>query len=124
MKSNQQYNSASKSSCPVCASQRWQVFYRIESVPVECASVYPTEAAATSVGRGQLELAICSRCGFVFNRAFSPELARIGAVYESSQGASVHFSAYALSWPPNGSDDMDWRAGWCLKWAAEAAIFF
>jgi SAM-dependent methyltransferase len=83
--------------CPSCAGRKSTAFYRIESAPVTCASVFVTKAEACAVARGTVELCVCDGCGFVFNRAFDPALAQIGAGYESSQAASGHFSAYARS---------------------------
>jgi len=73
------------------------MFYRVEAAPVTCASLFPTPAGAMAVACGTIELCVCNRCGFVFNRTFDPTLGRIGATYESSQAASAHFGAYAQS---------------------------
>ena len=44
---------------------------------------------------GDLALACCDECSLVFNRLFDPALGEIGARYESSQGASGTFGAFA-----------------------------
>lgn len=83
--------------CPVCTSRDCLSFFRLQSVPVTCSSVFSTRAEAVSVDRGILDLVGCNRCAFVFNHAFDASLAQIGARYESTQGASEHFRSYARS---------------------------
>lgn len=87
----------SATQCPVCRAQSSHDFFAMPAVPVTCASVFATQREAQGVPRGDVQLAVCGRCGFVFNRCFDPVLARIGARYESSQGASAHFGAFARS---------------------------
>jgi hypothetical protein len=83
--------------CPVCSSKVARTFYQVQSAPVTCAALFRNVKEARSIPRGRIDLAVCSRCGFVFNRAMNNSLARIGAEYESSQAASPHFGAYASS---------------------------
>ena len=82
-------------SCPVCAGQQSAAFYGLKAAPVTNASVFATQEEASRCARGTIELCACDFCGLVFNRAFDPALAQIGARYESSQAASKHFSAYS-----------------------------
>jgi SAM-dependent methyltransferase len=81
--------------CPLCGDVGTTPCYRVESAPVTCASLFGTPAAAQAVPRGVIDLQACRRCGLVFNAAFNTTQAEIGAQYESSQGASGHFSDYA-----------------------------
>ena len=83
--------------CPLCAAAESRRFFSITDVPVTCASIFASSAEARRVPRGGVHLAVCAVCGFVFNPAFDPALAAIGARYESSQSASAHFSAFARS---------------------------
>lgn len=83
--------------CPVCAGRQSRTFYRVPAAPVTCASIFATPAEAKAVACGTIELRVCNRCGFVFNRTFDPALAQIGARYESSQAASPYFSDYNRS---------------------------
>lgn len=83
--------------CPVCASRESVTFYRVQSAPVTSASLFATPTEAKSVTCGTIELAVCNRCAFVFNGAFNSALAQVGAKYETTQGASAHFGAYARS---------------------------
>jgi len=49
---------------------------------------------AHAMQRGTLEMAVCDRCGFVFNAAFEPELLAYGEQYENSQMFSQGFDEY------------------------------
>jgi len=61
------------------------------------ATVFATAEQARAVPMGRVDLVICERCGLLFNLSFRPELAEIGARYESSQSSSAHFSSFARS---------------------------
>lgn len=61
------------------------------------ATVFASAEQARAVPMGRVDLVICERCGLLFNLSFRPELAEIGARYESSQSSSAHFSSFARS---------------------------
>jgi 2-polyprenyl-3-methyl-5-hydroxy-6-metoxy-1,4-benzoquinol methylase len=54
----------------------------------------PTAADARSAPRGDVTLALCLNCGFVFNSAFEPARVRYSPGYENSQDHSEVFNAY------------------------------
>jgi SAM-dependent methyltransferase len=70
-------------------------FFTAAGLPVTCASVFETRDEALAVSCGDLTLASCDACSFVFNRSFDPTLGDIGARYESSQASSTTFGAFA-----------------------------
>jgi SAM-dependent methyltransferase len=80
--------------CPVCESRRLTRFLQREQVPVHQNLVVGSAHAARSVTRGELDLAVCEDCGFIFNRAF--DLARLayGEDYDNTQSCSGYFDAY------------------------------
>lgn len=86
---------ASRRPCPHCNGVDTEAFYALDQVPVTCTSIFPSAAQARAVPKGGIELCVCRRCGFIFNRAFDPALGEIGAQYESSQAASKHFGGFA-----------------------------
>jgi hypothetical protein len=53
-----------------------------------------SRAAARSIARGELDLCVCTRCGFVFNRGFDPSLLAYGEEYDNTQSHSPSFSTY------------------------------
>lgn len=83
--------------CTLCGKTELSDFYSIRDVPVTCTSVFDTVAEATAIPRGNINLAICNACFFVFNRSFDSQLGDLGARYESSQSASPVFSKFSKS---------------------------
>lgn len=80
--------------CPVCNSTELSCFLRRAQVPVHQNVVFREQSAAVAIERGNLELVVCSDCGFVFNAAF--ELAKVcyGADYDNTQICSPFFENY------------------------------
>jgi len=84
----------SEDRCPVCAARSVAAFLCREQVPVHQNLVIKDQQAAVSIARGDLELAVCEECGFIFNRAFEPSLLSYGGDYENTQACSPFFRAY------------------------------
>jgi SAM-dependent methyltransferase len=80
--------------CPACGRDTASQFLRRDAVPVHQNLVYASEAAALSAARGDLHLACCSSCGFVFNTAFDFSKLSYGDDYANDQTWSPAFSAY------------------------------
>ncbi len=80
--------------CPVCRSQASSIFLRRDQVPVCQNRIIRSEEESTTVGRGQLGLACCSVCGFVYNSSFDPSRLPYGPDYDNSQTSSPHFNSY------------------------------
>jgi hypothetical protein len=66
-------------------------------VPVYCNVLLPTAETARKVARGDLKLALCRKCGHVFNTAFDPRLVDYTDRYENSLHFSPLFREYADS---------------------------
>lgn len=84
---------ASRFTCPICASPS-PVFLTREGVPVHQNLVLPDERSAINVTRGDLELAVCEACGFVFNAAFDLARMSYGECYDNTQTCSPTFEDY------------------------------
>lgn len=80
--------------CPVCASQQVLIFLERTGVPVHQNMLYPTKQAAISTNRGDLRLAVCRDCGFVFNCSFDQTLLLYGKDYDNTQTYSSTFDGY------------------------------
>ncbi len=80
--------------CPLCASVNLYCFLRRLNVPVHQNLVYKSQAEATSVERGELDLRVCADCGFVFNAAFDPTKLSYGMDYDNNQTYSPFFERY------------------------------
>jgi SAM-dependent methyltransferase len=80
--------------CPICDCTETIVFLVRRDVPVHQNVLYRDPDAAIGAGRGDLELAVCTHCGFVFNRAFDPAKLCYGRDYDNTQMCSPSFSEY------------------------------
>jgi SAM-dependent methyltransferase len=80
--------------CPVCDTPGPVPFLGREAVPVHQNLLYDSPEAARTATRGDLDLRVCGRCGFVFNAAFDPGLLEYGPAYENTQNHSPAFDAY------------------------------
>lgn len=85
------------SACPVCGSAGTEVFLERRQVPVLQNVLMDDQASAVGIARGDLELACCPDCGFVFNRAFDAAKPAYGGSYDNTQECSPHFEAYVES---------------------------
>ena len=80
--------------CPLCASPSPQVFFERRNVPVHQNIVCVSAEEARQFTRGDLLLAFCQRCGFVFNTAFDPGGLRYSAAYDNTRSCSPYFKRY------------------------------
>jgi hypothetical protein len=81
--------------CPSCAGTSFRVFYEQHGVPSHSVLMLPTREAALGFPRGDLRLAFCRDCGFVWNVEFDPSLNAYSAQYEESQAFSPRFREFA-----------------------------
>ncbi|MHA7815343.1 MAG: class I SAM-dependent methyltransferase [Pseudohaliea sp.] len=80
--------------CPACSGDDLRDFYRVAALPVHSTRLMASRDEALTFPRRPLQLALCHRCGFIFNRAFDPSVHRYSARCEESQGRSPTFSAW------------------------------
>jgi len=85
----------SEATCLVCGSGDLLPFLDLPRAPVYCNLLFPTADAARKVSRGDLTLAICRRCGHVFNTSFDSRLLEYTDRYENSLHFSPLFREYA-----------------------------
>jgi SAM-dependent methyltransferase len=92
--------------CPACgnAVAAAPPLYAVTGVPVQSNLLAPTRADALGFPRGDLRLAFCRACGFVWNAAFDPATQQLSAAYEATQGFSPTFNAFARSLAARWSD--------------------
>lgn len=70
------------------------MFHSVGGIPVASNIVIRDGEEAAAYERGRLELAVCPRCGFVFNHLFDPDLVDYTRPYEESQAFSPTFRAF------------------------------
>ena len=74
-----------------------EVFYEVKDIPVHSVLLMPTREKALTYPRGNIELGLCSQCGFISNLAFDPSLHEYSSKYEETQGFSATFNAFHKS---------------------------
>lgn len=77
--------------CPSCDGCEAAIFHRIADVPANSVLRVRDPDEARSLPRGELALAHCPACGFVFNAAFEPALVEYSPRCEETQGFSPTF---------------------------------
>lgn len=82
-------------SCPVCTASGMEVFFDMKDVPVYCNVFWRTREAALSCPKGEMKLAFCSTCGFIYNLAFDAARLDYNPNYENSLHFSPRFQEYA-----------------------------
>lgn len=80
--------------CPLCANPFPRLFFERRGVPVHQNRACPSAEEARQFRRGDLLLAFCRGCGFVFNAAFDPQWISYSADYENTQTCSPCFRQY------------------------------
>ena len=69
-------NLVTQTVCPLCRGGRTEPILRLDGTPVHQHVTGATADDARSMPRGDVTLALCLSCGFVFNSAFDPERVR------------------------------------------------
>ncbi|WP_373541599.1 class I SAM-dependent methyltransferase [Chamaesiphon sp.] len=82
------------SNCPVCDASNPNSFLHRNLVPTQQNLLFKSHHAATQHQRGELTLAVCHKCGFVFNQSFDENLLKYGKNYDNAQNHSPYFESY------------------------------
>jgi SAM-dependent methyltransferase len=83
------------SDCPACGATGAEPFYEQRGIPVQSVALLPTREAALAFPRGDLVLAYCAACGFVFNAAYDAARQDYSRPAEESQAFSPRFRAFS-----------------------------
>src|SRR5512140_3173246 len=84
-----------RTGCPNCSGSRYETFYEVKEVPVFSVRLLETRESALGCPRGELRLAGCRECGFIWNAAFDPPANPYSSGYEATQSYSPTFDAFA-----------------------------
>jgi Methyltransferase domain/C-methyltransferase C-terminal domain len=79
--------------CPSCGGAG-MTFYELGSVPVHQVKLVRSRAEALAGRKGDIRLAFCRSCGFVWNAAFDVALMQYQEDYESTQAVSPTFNRF------------------------------
>ena len=80
--------------CPNCGTRGSHVFHRVAEVPVNSCLLFPDRKRAEGLARGDIELAFCPQCAFVFNAAWQQGTTIYTDLYEETQIYSPTYSAF------------------------------
>jgi hypothetical protein len=85
-------------SCPVCESSKLAVFFEMLEMPVFSNILRKSQLEALNCLKGDIKLAFCSRCGYIYNIAFDSDLVNYKQqVYKKSLDYSPRFRHYSRS---------------------------
>lgn len=80
--------------CPACGATQTERFYALTGIPIQSCVMLQDPESAKSFPTGDLSLAICHACAFVFNDSFDPARVDYREDYEETQGFSGTFRAF------------------------------
>ncbi|MGA7263779.1 MAG: class I SAM-dependent methyltransferase [Stellaceae bacterium] len=81
--------------CPNCrAASSCHPFYEVLGVPTNSCLLVEDRGRALAFPTGDIVLAVCSECGFIFNAAWESERTIYSDQYEETQGFSATFNRF------------------------------
>ena len=80
--------------CPACSRESGQRFYEVLGIPIHSCVLLDDPKQAMDFPLGDLSLAHCPDCGFIYNDCFVAESLDYSSDYQESQGASATFRAF------------------------------
>ena len=95
--------------CPACGAENVQIFYSKKNIPVHSVRLIWSRDEAMQFQNGEMDLAHCPACGFIFNLSYHPELQDYSAEYESTQAYSPTFNTFAYRLAQNLIERYDLR---------------
>jgi len=83
--------------CPGCGAADTDTFFYLDSTPVNCSALWPSREDAINCTKGSIDLALCGKCGLIFNCRYEPDMLDYNARYDNSLSYSPTFRNYAKS---------------------------
>jgi len=80
--------------CSLCQNDNLSTIYTVPNVPVFQNKTYATVSEAKNIMTGNVELVMCSNCGFIFNADFNRKVMSYDAQYQNEQAHSHYFQRY------------------------------
>ena len=114
---------AAASRCPVCTADGISVFWEMRGLPVKCNVLCSTREEALAVPRGDIRLAVCHSCGFIYNTVFDASAMQYEAGYENALHFSSRFREYAENLAKRLVDKYDLRQKRILEIACGDGYF-
>lgn len=101
--------------CPACGAVGLELFHRQDRIPSNSCVLLDDPDEARGYPRGDLELGLCTGCGFITNTRFDAGLAEYSARYEETQGFSARFTEFARDLAGRWVDRYDLRGRHVLE---------
>ena len=83
--------------CPVCASGDIRTFFELADIPVNVCVQWHSREKAIACPRGDIKLASCKGCGFIWNSVFDASKLDYTQAYENSLFFSPRFQDFSNS---------------------------
>jgi len=101
--------------CPCCGTGALRDILKIDNVPTNSCILLGCKKDAEEYPTGDIRLAFCTQCGFVFNRAFDIRRTEYSGRYEETQGYSGTFNKFHRHLAERLIDKYDLKGGKVLE---------
>ena len=81
--------------CPLCRFDQAITFFELSDMPVSIGVQWPSHDDARRCVKGDLRLAVCPQCGFIWNQSFDPGRIEYSQRYDNALDFSPLFQEYA-----------------------------
>src|SRR5687768_12563157 len=81
--------------CPACRNSEARIFTELVQMPVSIGVQWPTRMEAMECKKGDIRLAFCHACGFIWNTSFEASRLEYSKRYDNSLDYSPTFEKYA-----------------------------
>jgi 2-polyprenyl-3-methyl-5-hydroxy-6-metoxy-1,4-benzoquinol methylase len=88
-------NLSTAGKCPNCGAACFSIFHEVRNLPVHSCLLLDNLDEARAFPRGEIRLAFCESCDFIFNAAYDPAMRHYSTGYEEQQSFSPRFNAFA-----------------------------
>jgi len=85
---------SAQKTCPSCSCKNTSMFHRVDQVPVHSVLLMTSRDMALNYPKGDIALALCGGCGFIWNTAFDARLLEYSTQYEETQAFSPTFATF------------------------------
>jgi SAM-dependent methyltransferase len=83
--------------CAACGEGRLEVFLEVGAMPVHVGVLWQRAEDAQSCAKGEMRLAVCSRCGWIYNVDFDDSIVDYSQKYDNALHASPAFQDFERS---------------------------
>lgn len=81
--------------CQICGAEGAEPVFAWKNVPSNIGILWPSRTAALDCARGDLEIAFCRNCGYLWNTAFDPARLEYSQAYDNNLHYSPVYRKYA-----------------------------